>query len=460
VKEVLSINTENDRNKIISSLIEARISAGITQQELADRIGTKKSAISRIESGQQNLSIDMLLRISNALGKTIDFVLNDRVTNIYELRLFDEVLMKVSLEVKGLEGLVSHICWINESKRNLLPLDMQVDDRGIVLWLERRVIPKNRKFVDEILKSMNLNINDTKGIIDVCKGLSLNDSYWIVPENFMGTFSQYNLFENHFSEVLSLVAYTGVSQSDRNFSTSPEFTTNGMLPKAWRLKNNGIYLYKGGTSGAANTGKEPYSEYYACQIAKKMGINAVQYNLENWKGTLASTCKLFTNVDVSYIPIGRIIRSGGLAACLEYFEELGENELEDIKSMLVFDTVIFNEDRHFGNFGVLRDNHSGNIISAAPVFDNGLSLFNYASESDLNNLEEYSKTRTSAYNIDFDQIFLGVAGKRQIAQLRKLIGFKFKRHSSINLSEERLHYIEEFIQKRVVHLLAIYKANN
>jgi len=64
---VLSINTENDRNKIISSLIEARISAGITQQELAERIGTKKSAISRIESGQQNLSIDMLLRISNAL---------------------------------------------------------------------------------------------------------------------------------------------------------------------------------------------------------------------------------------------------------------------------------------------------------------------------------------------------------------------------------------------------------
>lgn len=46
--------------------------------------------------------------------------------------------------------------------------------------------------------------------------------------------------------------------------------------------------------------------------------------------------------------------------------------------MLVFDALIYNEDRHFGNFGVLRDNHSGNIIAPAPIFDNGLSLFCYA----------------------------------------------------------------------------------
>ena len=45
-----------------------------------------------------------------------------------------------------------------------------------------------------------------------------------------------------------------------------------------------------------------------------------------------------------------------------------------ICSMLVFDALIYNEDRHFGNFGVLRDNHSGNIIAPAPIFDNGLSL--------------------------------------------------------------------------------------
>ena len=42
--------------------------------------------------------------------------------------------------------------------------------------------------------------------------------------------------------------------------------------------------------------------------------------------------------------------------------------------MLVFDAVILNEDRHFGNFGLLVDSHTNKIIAPAPIFDNGLSL--------------------------------------------------------------------------------------
>lgn len=50
--------------------------------------------------------------------------------------------------------------------------------------------------------------------------LSLNDSYWVVPGGFAGTFTEYNLYENRFAEVLSLVAYTGVGQSNQAFTTS------------------------------------------------------------------------------------------------------------------------------------------------------------------------------------------------------------------------------------------------
>lgn len=58
------------------------------------------------------------------------------------------------------------------------------------------------------------------------------------------------------------MAYTGIGQSNAAFTTSPELTTNGMLPKAWRfIQGDGIYLYKGGTFDAANTGNEPYSEF-------------------------------------------------------------------------------------------------------------------------------------------------------------------------------------------------------
>ena len=372
------------------------------------------------------------------------------------LRLYDTDMLAFDLSEQGIEGLKVKILWINDAKEHLLPLEMERTDAGVLKWLQKRVIPKNRAYVAEILKTFGLSINDTKGIIDICKGLSLNDSYWVVPRDFTGTFAQYNLYENRFSEILSLVAYTGIGQSDAAFTTSPELTTNGMLPKAWRfIPGEGIYLYKGGTFGAANTGNEPYSEYYASQVAQAMGLNAVTYELENWKGITASRCKLFTDIDTAYIPIGRIVREGGLKACLDYYKELGEGPYEQIKSMLVFDAVIYNEDRHFRNFGVLRDNHSGEIIGAAPVFDNGLSLFNFAMPDDFKDLDSYAKTRGTPYGVSFESICREVMGPVQARQLRRLIGFTFHRHPKLNLPEYRLQAIEKHMQSRVQQLLRL-----
>jgi len=374
----------------------------------------------------------------------------------YVLRLYDTDLLSFSLSEQGIEGLKAQIHSIDEEDRALFPLDLELTDDGLVKWLQRRVIPKNRAYVAEILKTFGLSVNDTKGIIDVCKGLSLNDSYWVVPQGFTGTFAQYNLYENRFSEILSLVAYTGIGQSDAAFTTSPELTTNGMLPKAWRfIEGEGIYLYKGGTFGAANTGNEPYSEFYASQVAQAMGLDAVAYELENWKGILASRCKLFTDINTAYIPIGRIVREGGLKACLEYYRQLGPEAYEQIKSMLVFDAMIYNEDRHFGNFGVLRDNHTGKVTGAAPVFDNGMSLFNFAMPEDFQDLDSYAKTRGTAYGVSFESVCQEVMGPIQARQLRKLIGFTFHRHPRLNWPEYRLEAIERHLQKRVRQLLEL-----
>lgn len=376
--------------------------------------------------------------------------------NTYNLRIYDETLMTFSLVTKGLEGLKAEILDLNAEKRFLFPLDLELTPDGIVRWLEKRVIPKNRQFVDEILKTLGLSANDTKGIMDVCKGLSLNDSYWVVPEDFDGKFAEYNLYENRFSEALALVAYTGARGSREVFSTSPELTTNGMLRKAWRLiEGDGIYLYKGGTEGGVNTGNEPYSEYYACQIAKAMGIPCISYDLENWKGILASKCRLFTDKDTSFVPIGRILKKPTLKKCLDYYQSLGEDFYEQMCSMLVFDAVIYNEDRHFGNFGLLRDNHTGKILAPAPIFDNGLSLFNYAMPEDFKELEAYAKTRSNPYRVSYEEVCREVMGAKQKAQLRKLIGFTFTRHPSINLPEERLTAIEKQIARRTRELLAI-----
>ena len=449
----------DDRQKIISMLTAARIEAGISQQELAERIGTKRSNICRIESGAQNISLDMLLKVSGALGKDANVILTDRqepgISN-YSLRLYDEELVTFSLEADKLAGMKSHILTVKGNRKSVFPIDLVVTDDGIAKWLRERVIPRNRANADAVLKTLGLSAGNVKGIIDRSLGLSLNDSYWVVPQGFEGTFKEYNLYENRFSSVLSLVAYTGVGQSHEAFTTSPELTTQGMLRKAWRfIEGDGIYLYKGGTEGASNAGREPYSEYYACQIAERMGLHAVHYDLENWKDILASKCRLFTDIDTSYVSIGRIVRSGGIQACLDFYESIGKEAADELKSMLVFDAVIYNEDRHFGNFGILRDNHTGKILGPAPVFDNGLSLFNYAMPDDIQNLAEYARTRANPYGITYEAICREVMGTKQRNQLRRLIGFRFTRHPSINLPEERLTAIEKHIEQRVRELLAL-----
>lgn len=380
------------------------------------------------------------------------------MSDIYSLRLYDTELARFSLEKRGLEGLVAEVLSVQRDKSHLMPLDLELTGTGVVHWLERRVIPKNRTFVDEILKTLGLGRNDTKGIIDVCKGLSLNDSYWVVPEGFEGTFAQYNLYQNRFSEMLALVAYTGAGQSREAFTTSPELTTNGTLPKAWRLLEDGIWLYKGGTSGASNTGREPYCEFYAAQVAETMGLAHVPYGLENWKGITASKCPLFTNIDTSFVPIGQLVKSGGIKGCLDHCDSLGPEFGEQLRSMLVFDALIYNEDRHFGNFGLLRDNHSGKITAPAPLFDHGQSLLFFAGRDDLENLaslKEYARLRSNPYNISYEEICAEVMGPAQRAQLRRMIGFRFRRHPSLNLPEKHLALLEQVLEERTRELLAI-----
>ena len=373
----------------------------------------------------------------------------------YILKQFDEPLVKFSATTDTSEPEIQ-ILWTNEEKAAFLPLDLTLTPDGLSRWLRRRTIPKNRAYVHSLLAKCGLNLNRPLSIISICKGLSLNDCYWVIEDGDTASFDKVNLFDNPFSNVLAELAFTGYGSRVRaSLLSSPEFTTNGMLRKCWRRIGGKVYLYKGGTEGAANTGNEPYSEYYACQIADKMGIGCVQYDLENWKGILASKCRLFTDIDTSFVPIGRILRKTTLKACLDYYKTLGDEFYEQLCSMLVFDALIYNEDRHFGNFGLLRNNHTGEIIAPAPIFDNGLSLFNYAMPDDFKNLSAYAKTRSNPYRISYEDVCKEVMGAKQKAQLRRMVDFKFTRHPSLNLPEERLTAIEKQLGERTRELLSI-----
>ena len=163
----------------------------------------------------------------------------------YVLKLFDLPLLKFSV-IENLAKPVLEILWINEENQNLLPLDMKPTSEGLSKWVCQRAIPKNRAFVHSLLAKCNLNLNRPMAIITACKGLSLNDSYWVIEEAFEGTFDQCNLYNTCFNRFLGSIALSGYGSSVRSsLDSSPEFTTNGMLPKCWRRIDGQIKLYKG-----------------------------------------------------------------------------------------------------------------------------------------------------------------------------------------------------------------------
>ena len=60
------------RQEIASQLRQVRKEQGMTQERLAEKVGTRKSNISRLESGRYNPSLDFLEKVAGGLGREIE----------------------------------------------------------------------------------------------------------------------------------------------------------------------------------------------------------------------------------------------------------------------------------------------------------------------------------------------------------------------------------------------------
>ena len=64
-----------DNFKIGVILRQAREDAGFTQEEIAERMNTKKSAISRIENHSEDIRLSTLEKYAHALGKRLKILI-------------------------------------------------------------------------------------------------------------------------------------------------------------------------------------------------------------------------------------------------------------------------------------------------------------------------------------------------------------------------------------------------
>ena len=374
----------------------------------------------------------------------------------YELRLFDKTLLRFEADKEASDPGYK-LLWTDSEAARLLPYGLEATPAGLSRWISHRVIPKNRAFVNNFLARSGLSANRPLGVIAVCKGLSLNDCYWVCEAGSKDAFEKVNLYQNPMSKLLANIAFTGYGSSPRNgFSSSPEFTTNGMLPKCWRRMSGRIYLYKGGTTGTANAGFEPYSEYYASDVANAFGAYAVDYELHRFKGILCSTCELFTSLDISYVPMADVVRSGGFTAVAQYCRQLDDECYQRLSDMLAFDALVCNTDRHYNNFGFLADSHTNELLSFAPLFDHGNSLFHQAFGDDWlddAHLGTYASAFTPWVYDDFFTTARELMTRETRAKVRKMVGFEFTRGPRADMTKRRLSMIERQIRLRAQRLL-------
>ena len=377
---------------------------------------------------------------------------------MYNLKLFNDTLIRFDMD-KELN--VSNIEICNDDIK-LFPENLKdVNSETIKYFILNKLVPKNRANLEYFLSAVNIELDDYKAILVYYKGLSLIDAYWITMDDGL-RYEDFNLFDNEINKELALSVFNG-TKSNVDKVLSPEFTTNGAIPKCWIKKDDGYYLYKSSTAylGFSNTGFEPYSVYYSCQLLKQLNMPHIDYDLEMYQDELVSVCKIFTSKDITYVPMHLVDNIDDVDNAYNWYLE--HNLDEAFGNMILFDALIYNHDRHLGNFGILKDNHTGEILGMAPIFDNGAGLLAYISLSklkDLDTFEDYCKNNNDfnkAYDwVDFRDHVRKYCDDRQLNRLKKLNDFKFTKHDKFNLSDARLEYLNILIDYRIKELMSLF----
>ena len=333
--------------------------------------------------------------------------------------------------------------------------DDKIDKTQFNRWWKNRQIPASRNGLKEILYKSNIYDKDHFDLLDskaYC--LSLSDQYWVksVDENIL--WEDINFFEHEFSEDIGKIFFDRNNNlSNLNLNT-PDMTSNGNYEKRWKIINGDRYLLK---AGSKMINQEPFNEVIATKLYERIlnDDEYVKYSIVYENDRAVSICKNFITKETELIPAWKIN---------EYYEFLNnENKYEHyirclnnlkipnanilVDKMIICDFILANKDRHFNNFGVIRNVETLEFEKVAPLFDNGCSLWfdendMYVGEFFLTKpFEEYEKTQVSLVrNFEWFDIQKLEAFTNEVKEI--LLNNKL-------LSQERIDKIIEQIKKRI-----------
>jgi len=244
-------------------------------------------------------------------------------------------------------------------------------------WIKSRGLAQSRKDLKKIKELFS--VNDTTELTVKSLGLNLTDHYWLHETEKDIKWEDVNYFDNSFDKIT--IPENLNPEIDKSVNrNSPNVCVDGSIEKRWIILEGQRVLLKG---SRYNRMQEPFNERIASLIMENYGIEHVNYELKRTKDNIAySECKCMVNKDIEYINAQYIMNMENWErkeAFKHYIDLCERNGIKDAKKkideMVILDFLIGNEDRHKGNFGILRDANTLKWLKTAPIFDNGNSLF-------------------------------------------------------------------------------------
>ena len=237
-----------------------------------------------------------------------------------------------------------------------------VRTKDLASWLESRAIDPTRPNSRLLKRALDLPSSSDLTAVLAVNGVTLTDHYWFKPKQSRLSWEKVSYQDDFFVDLSLKGDPKDFSLSPRR---SPQLTVNGSYEKGWKKIDGHWWLYKVGSE------EERFSEYFIYLLGKSLSLPMAEYSLD---GEYIRT-KNFAE-DYDFEPAESLVGEENdeekIFAKIE--ASFGKNIASSYLTLISFDRLVFNMDRHNQNYGFLRERGSGKVISLAPNFDNNIAL--------------------------------------------------------------------------------------
>lgn len=246
-------------------------------------------------------------------------------------------------------------------------------------WLLERTIPETRDRISEtgynkiLFQSMLDNY-----------GVSLTDCYWLRPEYDSMRWLDLSPYANDFKVNMNLDDL-GDGADEKHYS--PNFTLKGDLKKKWVINNGKRVLLKGNYEGEPN---QSVNEVFITGLNKSQPQHPefVEYGFAQMQSSgkliLGCVSDNYTTESLEFVSAWDLIQSrkqknsdNAYTHYCSFFEDTGIDIRAFLDYQIMLDYVTTNVDRHYNNFGILRNPDTMEMVSVAPIYDCGNSMGYY-----------------------------------------------------------------------------------